>query len=220
MPPALAIGGAAAGAASNLIGANQAKQAAKGQQGQINDIFQGLTPEVQNLYASAIGNAQLGYDQAIGSLKGYGSQAKTNIGTQAAQSGAALSENAVSHGLGSSSYLLSLQHGIGLQAAKAKSGIDENVASLIGNLLKEKGLTTAGLLQGQAGLQSGIGENYASILAKLNPAAASSAGQFGMLGGAFNALGQAGMSAWGAGGTGMGGFTSSNEYTNQDSHQY
>ena len=189
MPPALAIGGlAAAGAASNVIGANQAKQAEKGKQGQINSIMAGLTPEIQQLYASAIGNAQLGYDQAIGSLSGYGSKAKADIGTQAAQSGASLSEEATSKGLGSSSYLLSLKHGIGLQAAKAKSGVDENVAALIGNLLKQKGLSTANLLQSQAGLQANIGVDYASILSKLSPP--SHAGLFSALGGGFNALGQ------------------------------
>lgn len=164
MPAAAIIPAVAAGAsiAGSAVSANQAKKAQKGQQNQINAIFQGLSPEVQGLYQQAIDSTNESYDKGASLLNSYGQEAKSNIALSGKQSLGNLTESAIGKGLGSTSYLQSLHHGITQGTAKSMSGVDEQKAALLSNLLMQKGSNLAQLYTGLAGQKANIAGNYAA----------------------------------------------------------
>ena len=160
--PAVPVIAAVGSVAGSAISANQAKKAQKGQKNQINAIFAGLSPEVQGLYQQAINATNTGYDESASLLNSYGQEAKSNLALAGKKSFGNLSESAISKGLGSSSYLQSLQHGITQGTAKSMQGVDEQKATLLSNLLMQKSSNLAQLYTGLASQKSNIGQAYAS----------------------------------------------------------
>lgn len=153
-------------AGSTIMNADAQSQAQKQQKKQYNStnaLFNSLKPEVRNLYAKAMRSSAGGYDAAMAKLQGAGQKAKAGIARSGVQQNAAATDSAISRGLYGSSYLDSLHRGIGADTAQGIAGIDEGTATMLAQLMQQKGTAAANLFTGQAGNLSSITANQAGI---------------------------------------------------------